>query len=348
MSVNESGVKLRITGWGAVSPAGWSADALRAAMDTGEPLPFTTEQREGNAPVRHQRKAPAVPQPLPAWMKHARMRRTTTIAKHSVHAAIQAIGEERMTLALSGQLRVGVIFCTMNGCVQFSRRFYAEVLNQPSLASPILFPETVYNAPSSHISTLLGTGEMNFTLVGDSAQFIGGIQLANQWLEDGLVDGCLVVTAEEQDWLSDEALLLFGSSCIPAEGAAAVYLERASSGIAVEKLTRIWTYGRTATQEQAAQRMASELLNEAVPDAVLCHGLGRASSRSDIPEARAIQSWNGAQATIRPILGEGFGVASGWQTVLACEWLVKGTYPQALISAVGLSQQTAGMVLSSS
>jgi hypothetical protein len=44
-------------------------------------------------------------------------------------------------------------------------------------------------------------------------------------------------------------------------------------------------------------------------------------------------------------LGEGFGVAAGWQSVLACELLHRGTHDAAVISAVGCGQQAIGAVI---
>jgi hypothetical protein len=340
---------LQITGWGAVSPAGWSAAALAEAVLTGTPLPSTTEARPGGAPERTFRKAPPLPT-TPDWMKQPRLRRTTAAARHAVHAAVEALGPNNLELVRAGKVRTGVIFCTMSGCVQFSRRFYAEVLNNPLLASPILFPETVYNAPASHISSLLGSPEMNYTLVGDSAQFIAGLDLAAQWLTDGLVDACLVVAAEELDWISDEALLLFNPRGVSAEGAAAVLLQPGSRhdapAITLSAVTETRTFGPGLTRAQAAAGVMDDLLAWRKPGAVLFDGTDQGHSNWR-EETEVWQGWEGPRCRVRPIVGEGFGITSGWQTVLACEHLRRGLAPQALISAVGLSQQALGAVLES-
>ncbi|MEZ0276493.1 MAG: beta-ketoacyl synthase chain length factor, partial [Roseimicrobium sp.] len=216
---------IHITGWGVVSPAGWGTAAFYDAVQAGSPLPFSTTKRTENAPECRTRKVPAL-SPVPDWMKHNRMRRTTAAARHAVGAAMEALGPERLAAAQSGAWKTGVIFCTTNGCVQFSRRFFAEALANPALASPILFPETVYNAPASHIAALAGSPEINCTLVGDSSQFLRGMDMAAQWLEDDEVDAVLVVAAEELDWLTDEALLVFDKDGATAEGAAAVLMEK--------------------------------------------------------------------------------------------------------------------------
>ena len=340
----------RITGWGAVSPAGWGASALTAAVNAALPLPFMTECRGGGAPERRFRRVPASPV-IPDWMKHPRMRRTTMIARHAVAAAMEAIGAERLQLAQSGAWRVGVVFCTMSGCVQFSRRFFSEVINDPKLASPILFPETVYNAPASHLSALLNSREMCNTLVGDSAHFIRGLEMGAMWLEDGEVDAALIVAAEELDWLSDEALLLFDEQGVAAEGAAAVLMERGEPGagrdVCVSHITQAWTYGRKVSRLHAAQQVMRELCadEQAKGRALLADGLG-AGNRADMAEQQAWASWTGLRSSVRPVVGEGFGITSGWQVVHACESLAAGSCDRALISAVGLGQQAVGAVLS--
>lgn len=333
---------IHITGWGSVSPAGWSASELYEVVEKNMPLPMTTEIRSEGAMKRNFRKVPAL-SVVPDYMRHARLRRSAPATRFAIHAAVEALGPEKFALAQSGALPVGVIFCTMSGCVQFSRRFYAEVLENPLLASPILFPETVYNAPSSHLSALLASTEINYTLVGDTAQFVRGIEIARQWIEDDLVQACLVVTAEELDWVSDEAWMLFHRKGAAAEGAAAVLLEK-KAGLDIKHLTETQTYGNRVSRLKAVQRVKAELLDHASPQASLCDGLG-AGKGTDRAEFAAWLDWQNARCSVRPILGEGFGITSGWQTVMACELLQRGASEEVIVNAVGLSQQAVGMVL---
>jgi 3-oxoacyl-(acyl-carrier-protein) synthase len=130
--------------------------------------------------------------------KFARLRRTSPISKLAAAAAVEALGEERLAAIAAGTLRVGVIFTLTNGCVNYSNRFFAEALADPAMASPILFPETVFNAPSSHLSAMIGSVSPNDTLIGDSSGFFTGIDLAVEWIERGDVDGCLVGGASLQ------------------------------------------------------------------------------------------------------------------------------------------------------
>ena len=200
--------RIEIAGWGAVSPAGWSSADLLAAVESGEPLSHGISEREGRrqpVPVRR------VPKPAEkySWLRQPRLRRTSPIARFCVAAALEAIGESRMAAVEKGEHRLGVIYALVNGCVNYSQRFFREVLEDPSLASPIVFPETVFNAPASHLSAMLGANAINYTVVGDSATFVPALELATDWIADDLCDSVVIIGGEEFDWLSAEAFQLF-------------------------------------------------------------------------------------------------------------------------------------------
>ncbi|HLP78341.1 MAG TPA: hypothetical protein VK327_15655, partial [Candidatus Paceibacterota bacterium] len=215
-----------IQGIGAVSPAGWGIAPFRDALNRREPIPVKALVRPGWHEPLYVRQTP-VAVPRPTFLAHARLRRTSPIAQYVVSAALEALGSDAGKF--SGGLRLGIVFCAMSGCVNYSRRFYDEVLKEPATASPLLFPETVYNSPASHLAALLGTTSINYTIVGDPGTFLQGIVLASDWLDQGRVDGCLVVGAEEMDWLTADAARLFDRNAIIADGAGALYLKRDSA-----------------------------------------------------------------------------------------------------------------------
>ena len=46
---------------------------------------------------------------------------------HQPESVMEALGEERLSAIAAGDLRVGVIFTLINGCVNYSNRFFGEV-----------------------------------------------------------------------------------------------------------------------------------------------------------------------------------------------------------------------------
>lgn len=327
-----------IHGIGAVSPAGWGVGPLRDAMTRSEPLATRERARPGLEKPQRVRPVPP-PVPRPAFLASPRLRRTSPITQFAVAAALEAVGADAAKIS-AGTTRLGVILCTMSGCVNYSRRFFDETLRDPATASPLVFPETVFNAPASHLAALLGTTAINYTLVGDPGTFLQGIALAADWLTHELVDGCLVVSAEEIDWLIAEALRLFSHRLVLSEGAGAVYLRReppAENPVRLEAVTDSFLFSARQTRARAAM-LAHAQLPPAPAGALLCDGRQNIP-RVDAAETAAWLDWPGARLSPKKILGESLTAAAAWQTVLALDALRHHRHPSAVVSVVGCNQQ---------
>jgi hypothetical protein len=326
-----SGIYVR--GLGAVSPAGWGVLPLREALrQSARP-----SQREVQCPGRAAFKAQGVPAlpARPAFAAHPRLRRASPIGQYTVGAALEALGGEG-----TRQGSLGIVYCAMSGCVNFSRRFYDETLKNPATASPVIFPETVFNAPASHLAAVLGTTAINYTMVGDSGTFLQGLGLAADWLLTGRVDGCLVIGAEELDWLVAQAFCLFDRGGTVSEGAAALYLRRDDgSGLSVqlEAISQTHLFFNQRQRAEAARSARAELGHSDQP-CLLCDGL-QGIHRLDRDEESAWRDWSGARLSPKRICGEAFVAAAAWQCVAAVDALKSGAYRSATVSVVGCNQQ---------
>ncbi len=335
---------IAITGTGAVSPAGWGVPALMQALDPGGEIPRSILGRvlgeaEISTPVLR------VPAEGATTPKFARLRRTSVISKFAAAAVAEALGDFRLQEIAAGNLRVGVVFTLTNGCVNYSKRFFGEALADPALASPILFPETVFNAPSSHISALIGSTAPNDTLIADSTGFFSGIDLAVEWLERGEVDGCLVISAEETDWLSAEGLCHYSRNYLPSEGAAAIYLESAEGPVKLLRLPDPVSLSANS-RLQAAVKIRRQLAASDDGRTLLVDGRAGVV-RYDLPETTAWADWRGPRWSPRMVLGEGMGVSAGLQVVAAADALTGGRFHQVVVTATGGNQQAAGLLLGS-
>jgi len=331
-----------ITGTGAVTPAGWGVPALLQVMASGQRPALSSIERPcgGETVSTPVLRVPAEGATTP---KFARLRRTSPISKYAAAAVAEALGPERMASIQAGKLRVGVIFTLMNGCVNYSNRFFGEVMADPAVASPILFPETVFNAPSSHLSALLGSHSPNDTLITDGAGFFNGMDLAAEWIERGDVDGCLVVSSEEIDWLSAEGLQLYDPQAIASEGAAAIYLEPAVGPV---KLLRLPDPIPLSNQSRAAAAAAlRDVLQVYGDDDTLLVDSACGSTRLDAAENSAWNTWAGQRCSPRTLLGEGLGVSTALQVIIASEAIKTKRVRKAIIVATGANQQCAGAIL---
>jgi 3-oxoacyl-(acyl-carrier-protein) synthase len=313
-----------LAGSGAVSSAGWGTESLLHAVEERRDLPTESSKREGSQSHVQIRRVPKPAKPL-AFLRNPRLRRASPISRYAVAAALEALGEERQAQVQDGTYRLGIIFVFMNGCVNYSNRFYGEVLNDPSLASPILFPETVFKAPASHLAAMLESRAPAYTLVGDSAQFLGGLEMGIEWLLDDHVDGVLVVGSEELDWLSTEAASLFDRNTIVSEGAGAVLLESAtgeSNSPKVCGITPAFSYGNDRNRAQAAAQ-----LMEALPP---FEGL------------RVQQGLGDTGQDLSSILGNALGADLALQCAYAQTALATQRVTQAQVLHVGSNQQAIG------
>ncbi|MES2707878.1 MAG: beta-ketoacyl synthase N-terminal-like domain-containing protein [Verrucomicrobiota bacterium] len=333
--------RITIAGAGAVSSAGWGVESLWRAVEAGAPLPSEALPHPSGDPglARSVRRVPR-PDPRPAFLAHPRLRRASAISHFAAAAALEAVGPEHLATIRNGTLRTGIVCSLLNGSVNYSARFHAEVLKDPATASPMLFPETVFNAPASHVAALLGITAPITTVLGDTAQFFPAVEIAIQWLLDDVVDTCLVIGVEEADWLTAEALALLAPGAVLSEGAGALYLEKNGPGplvAAVHGPCPVLS-GRTAA--------AVRLFGDIIPSAEMLLITDRSGdSATDAPTAAAVGAWPGPQSHPRLVLGESLGAAAALQSVLAVKSLTSGSHSSVLAAATGGNMQAAALEL---
>ena len=312
---------------------------------------------------------------------HPRLRRSSAISRFAVAAGLTALKDAGVELE-KGADRTALIFATSNGGVIYTKRFYHDiVVSGAQAASPLLFPETVFNAPASHLAAILGITGASYTLVGDGAVGILAVQMAADIMRNGLVDYCLVVAAEEIDWLLCDAyhkwrLLRAKPPIEPfqkiphgmvlSEGAGAVVIAREG----LISLDRIVAGGNFA-RRHAAAALLRDVYSELGKNDV---GILVASANGtfvDLAEQEAILQKipNTLVYTAKPALGEAVAASAIWQIIAASQALITGQLPpvlhaghsalqiphsatkidpsrHAIVSTCGLNQQTAGLRLS--
>ncbi len=329
-----------VNGIGAVSPVGWTVEALRHALDNAQVPANACVQRPGwTQPLTCRRVPP--PNPAPSVFANARLRRTTPITSFAAAAALQAIADAKADPKTD---RIGIVLCVLAGCVQFTRRFYHEAWTNPATASPLVFAETVFNAPSSHVAAVLPTSSINYTLLGDTSGFLEGIALAADWLEKDLVDGCVVIGSEEIDWPILDAFHLFSHSLICSEGAGALYLSNRKPTDRVVELTAITDphfYSNKSQKADAIKQVRAQLTDPGAAASLLCDS--RVGCKNyDAPENGVWRDWSNTRLSPKTILGEGMMAGAAWQCVAAIDSLRQTKTDSAIVSISGCLQQAVG------
>jgi hypothetical protein len=332
--------RIFVAGLGAVSPAGWNVAVLREALGRGEPLPIQPVDRPGWEKPLRTRAVPA-PAARPAFLAHPRLRRTSPITHYAAAAALEAVA--RLQTVPGAMRRLGLVVCLQAGCVNYSCRFFDETLKDPATASPLLFPETVYAAPASHVAALLENVTLAYSLVGDPASLLQGLSLGVQWLEQDRVDACLIIGVEETNWILADALWHLDRTAAISSGAGALCVCRdpaLSAGVELAAITDPHTYSASNSRRRAAKAMRDQLPG-CSPAELLCDGLGE-NPRLDAAEREAWNDWSGPRLSPKRILGEGLMASAAWQCVLACDAVASRRFTAANVSLVGSNQQAIG------
>lgn len=211
-------MELGILSHGSVSPAGIGSSSLSDSF----PRTMVTDKADGGEHPASlvERSHPS----LAAWENSPRLRRASPITYFMIEAASQAISSVP-GIDLS---RTGVIASFFLGCLVYSVRFYRGMNTEGRrFASPILFPETVFNSPLSHVVSTLGIGGPVHSQIGDKSCWVTALRTAECWLRLGEADHVIVLGAEEFDPLSCHAFHASGlmrHGLLPGEGAGALLI----------------------------------------------------------------------------------------------------------------------------
>jgi 3-oxoacyl-(acyl-carrier-protein) synthase len=372
-------MSLFIQGVGAVSGLGPDAATTWAQLMAGNEAP--RKLLPNGARDREYYYVPVPEKFVVEAGRQPRLRRSGTLSLMGAIAAYDALADAGLQADAQLGARCAVIYAICSGGVNYTRRFYHELVTQgANAASPMLFPETVYNAPASHLAALLKLDGQSYTLVGDSAVGLSAIHFAAQLLAlQRELELCVVVGTEEADWILADAFNswrmatrhsdfeVFGQpkGTIFSEGAASVVLGR-TRGISLVRSGPGLPFFSRRDALTAAHQVIAPMIAGKVPDCVVASANGTFVDQIEEQLLREL-----LPATLvygyKPALGEALGASALFQTVFAALALRNQTLPgtrrgghrlaslaresrtmkldRALVTAVGFNQQVNSLLL---
>jgi 3-oxoacyl-[acyl-carrier-protein] synthase II len=324
-------MSLHIAGMGWITPLGSGVQEVWERLLRGdEPSAEALVDTVGGKSHDAFRVPPAALTQLPL---HPRLRRASAISRFAAAAGTAALREAEVHLGTTiDPASIALIFAISNGGVIYTKRFYRDVVaSGAETASPLLFPETVFNAPASHLAALLGVTGPTYTIVGDGSVGLSAVNMAEDLMRNSGLDFCLVVGAEETDWLLCDAYARWRllrshppiepfaqppRGMIPSEGAGAILVGR--SGPVRIKNTHPANYYRN--RKELSQK-AEALLREM--DASSAGGIVSSANGTfiDAAEAAALSrvTRTAPSYVATPSLGEGIGASGLWQVIIASQ-----------------------------
>ena len=373
-------MSLRLAGLGWVTPLGATIEEVWAKLLAGGEAETTTFTETAAGKSCQACQVP--PASIAEAARHPRLRRSSAISRFAVVAGLNALRDAGLELNEASAARSALIFAISNGGVIYTRRFFHEIVQSgASAASPLLFPETVFNAPASHLAAILGITGASYTLVGDGAVGILALKMAEDLMANSEIDRCLVVGAEEADWLLCDAyrqwrllrpappLEPFAQrprGTILSEGAGAVVLAREGTLV----LEQIHPGGNFAHQRELMRELdpiARALKARSTTDLLIASANGTFIDAAE----RAMAAQHFASAAIytpKPALGESVAAGALWQLICAAQALRtrqlppllhgpadfglttarhpgKNAWQRAVVMTCGMNQQVAGLAL---
>lgn len=373
-------MSLRLAGLAWVTPLGSTIEEVWEKLLAGAEAETTTVNSSlGGKAYRH---FAVPPDAIEEAARHPRLRRASAISRFAVVAGLGTLHDAGLELDEASAARTALIFAISNGGVIYTKRFFHEIVKSgAAAASPLLFPETVFNAPASHLAAILGISGASYTLVGDGAVGILALKMAEDLMTNPELDRCLVVGAEEADWLLCDAYrkwrLLRAEppiepfrrpprGTILSEGAGAILLTR-EGDLALEQVHPGGNFARQSELVRQLDAICGELPNEAGTDVLIASANGTFIDEAE--RAAAAKYLPGAAVyTAKPALGESVAAGAIWQVICAVQALCRQELPpllhapadfrltrtqapkekpweRAVVTTCGLNQQAAALAL---
>src|SRR5512139_406130 len=184
--------RLCITGIGVVSPIGIGKEEFLLSLRKGRS--GIEEIKEFDTHFSHSKKGGVVRSFHPKdFIPAAKIRRLDRASQFAIAASKLALADAQFSVTQENSSRVGVVlgsgFCGLSSSEEFHR---SQVLKGFLDLNPMLFPNTVPNAPSSYVSIELGIHGVNSTLVQSFCSAEAALLFACHQLRKGKAD--LVLT----------------------------------------------------------------------------------------------------------------------------------------------------------
>ena len=304
---------VNITGIGSVSPYGPLAGLIPpSTVEPGAITAWTTPGLRRAFLVSPFRPANVVP--------GLKTRRLDRLSAWALVASSLAIQDARIDLSQVDRSRVAVVFATCFGCVELTEAFFqSAVAHGWSGTDPSTFPETLANAPASHVALFHDLRGPNITVgskafAGESALLHAASLLRHGQADLAIVLAGDVLTRAVYEWY--ETANLLSPACynseplpesggfIPSEGVATLVLEPAG-----RREARSYAHlrsGRWASGGQPVQAVR-QMLGGSVPNLTVCTTSGAPCATS--PVAAVAREIAGPDAAVVPPQAVAAGLA---------------------------------------
>lgn len=346
---------LVITGMGAVSPFGLGVEAIWSALEQGERKETALEQGGWGLTVGEWRPADLLGKRGLQYMRAS----TQFLLGASLLALRNAGLADRGTQP--GELGI-TVGCNLVGTQSVADYDYTAITDGPHDTSPMEAPNTLANAPASHLAIRLKARALNTTIASGQCAGLDALGYAAKMMRDGrarqIVAGAVEELSPTALWIYRNAKVLSNgpredaghpfaqgsNGWLPGEGAAAVMLERKEDALerSARPLAELAGWSSAFAPSQSLEKRASVLKRaaqqaldaaELTPEDVDVVVSGANGLRvQDQAEALALgdlfaRNTQVAVTAIKGILGETYGASGLFQALAAVCMIEHGLVP---------------------
>jgi 3-oxoacyl-[acyl-carrier-protein] synthase II len=346
--------QLSITGIGTVSPFG----PLRGLISLKDIEPRTITAWPTDGVRRAFLVEPFRPADVVPGLKTRRLDR---LSVWCLVATALAIEDARLNLNGEDRSRIAVVLGTGFGCIELTEAFFQSIaVNGYANSDPIIFPETLSNAPAAHVARVFDLRGPNITLSHKGLSGERALMQAASLLRTGQADVTVVLAGDTLtrtmfEWYEAASALssaAFGprlapkpfsaerDGFVPGEGAAAVVMESAqrvrSRGATVYASLRS---GCMASDPKAVSVARKALAGSSPTDVRMVVASANGSPALDDVEAATIREVLGGEVPViapKAFLGES---DSGGilRLIVALSWADDNSRPVAMLLGTSLS-----------
>lgn len=358
-----------ITGIGIVSAAGIGKDEFWNAAINGKSglekiTRFDTNRYKSHlgGEIKENFDLDAILSPIKTFgdKPDKRFRRAANISKYAIASSKLAIDDAGLDPNKWNSAKVGLVVSVTHGAMNYTREFHAAMVKEgPAAVSPMLFSDSVLNAPVGNVSIAFNIKGASHTIVGGIPAGLDSIAYAIKIMQHDNLDMCIAGGAEEIDSIVFDSYAKFKllspgdrfESCphegikpfgidkngfIISEGACMFMLERKKT--AIERGARIYAEIHsvdTALYINAAQSYKVFRDDIDTDTEAVYISTGANGTEKDNIEAKALKAVSAKRpfiGNVKTITGECFAAGSAMQTALAAMVIHKGIIPPSNIS----------------
>jgi 3-oxoacyl-(acyl-carrier-protein) synthase len=314
-------MKLVISGIGPLSPLGAGRECLWQSLS------------EGHSGIKEISRFSSIPGAMGGEIigveiddivDDRKFRRAADVSKYAMAAIKLAITDAGLE-SVKGE-DSAIVTAVTHGALNYTQEYHESLLTgDVEDISPILFSDSVLNAPAGNASICFGIQGAVHTIVGGTGASVKAAILAGRLMGEGRVKRAIVVSAEELNELSFYCRSKLGEPVL-SEGAGAILIE----GENARENTNVYCYiSGFASHLNPEDREAS--LKTSIDKALAMAGIEKQDLNfvlSDVPPVMDTGYLNGLPSdTVSRYYGKAFCVSSMWNIIAAAYIIKQGVLP---------------------